>query len=90
MSLGIQVVDKCNDFNGINDQIFGTRKNNCNIYITQMQPVSGIYDSMEMTTIILNGNVQLTFYVGLSALNIILVLTFSFRLSSPSMWFLEI
>lgn len=55
-----------------------------------MQPVSGIYDSMEMTTIILNGNVQLTFYVGLSALNIILVLTFSFRLSSPSMWFLEI
>ena len=90
MSLGIQVADKCNDFNGINDQIFGTRKINCDIYITQMQPVSGIYDSMEMTTIILNSNVQLTFYVGLSALNIILVLTFSFRLCSPSMWFLEI
>ena len=78
MSLGIQVADKNNDFNGTNDQIFATRKDNCDIYITQMQPVSGIYDSMEMTTIILNGNVQLTFYVGLSALNIILVLTFSF------------
>ena len=78
MSLSIQVADKCNDFNGINDQIFGTQKNNCDIYITQMQPVSGIYDRVEMTTIILNSNVQLTFYVGLSALNIILVLTFSF------------
>ena len=33
MSLGIQVGDKRNDFNGINDQIFGTRKNNCDIYI---------------------------------------------------------
>ena len=48
------------------------------IYVTQMQPVSGIYDGMKITTIILNGNVQLTFYVGLSALDIILVLTFSF------------
>ena len=43
-----------------------------------MQPVSGKYDSMEITTITLNGNVQLTFYFGLSALDIILVLTFSF------------
>ena len=34
MSLGIQVGDKRNDFNGINDQIFATRKDNCDIYNT--------------------------------------------------------
>ena len=29
-----------------------------------MPPVSGKYDSMEITTITLNGNVQLTFILG--------------------------
>ena len=32
MSLGIQVADKNNDFNCTNDQIFATRKDNCDIY----------------------------------------------------------
>ena len=34
MSLGIQVADKRNDFYGINDQIFATRNDNCDIYNT--------------------------------------------------------
>ena len=48
------MADKNNDFNCIHDQIFAARKDNCDIHIytTKMQLINGIYDDMEMTTII--------------------------------------